>query len=218
MCCGGSGSGVGGHGGPIQGEHWPPPQRRTWTTALAGTSGTMDQVPGGWIVVAGGRHVGWKWSYDGREWVAVVPGEPILAPPGGKIFWQAPTGAAGELVATAWHPFVWEQVGKAATAAISSSKSTSSDPTGANAPQRVALTTGVATLISFSADTVKAVLKGKAGNAAMAFVATTAANILVATTRFEISQDFVIDVYPGTTVYVTGTTGDHIDVWEYEGT
>lgn len=206
------------HAGPINGEDMPPPQRETLTTTVAASPGVQKQVPGGWIVVAGGRHAGWQYSLDNREWVSVVPFLPILAPPSGNIWWRAPSGSAGDLIYEAWHPTAWEKVGRFAVNVQASSKSSSSDPTGANPPQRVALATGVATLISFSADTVKAVLKGKAGNAAMAFVGTTAANVLVATTRFEISQDFVIDVYPGTTVYVTGTTGDHVDVWEYEGT
>lgn len=216
MCCM-HGAGCA-HAGPINGEDMPPTQRETLATSAASSS-VIRQVPGGWIVVAGGRHIGWQYSLDNREFISVVPFLPILAPPGGKIWWKAPAGlAAGDLVYEAWHPVAWEKVGRFAVQVASAAKSSSADPTGANPPQRVALATGVATLITLAADTVKVVIKGKAGNAAMAFVGTTAANVLVATTRFEISQDFVLEVFPGTTLYVTGTTGDHIDVYEYEGT
>lgn len=195
------------------------------STLSTGRPGTLTRLPPNAVVEVRGTFVGQLTvrheNGSGLQGIPRVQNGDTFSTGDGRIFLQAEAGATGTATLIVWAPTLASLIRATSSGLANIANNVKGVvPRGSNSPTRIALATGAAGLHTCAADTIKAIVKAKNVNAAMAYVALTAAEVAVATTRFELGQGDWIEIWkPDNAVLAfgyDGTTGDHLFVWEHE--
>lgn len=195
--------------------------RQRGTVAITDTAAIGKDFNGNpeeWIELWG-LFSGYEISFEGGPWLAFDPGDMFPFPsPNGGVRIRATSSAIGTVVVREWtyEAGLARQGNRGISRTIPSSPSGKSEiPSNLGPAAHQALTTATPGTYTLGADTIYAIVLANLSTAAVAYIARDSTDVNAGATRFAMLQGQIITVY-GASFGFLGTTGDHLDVLEFE--